>query len=79
MTSLKDHENDTVLEKIENSIMGEDEPMGDVHPGAPAVLVMGMYPLILIVMLCVVAIYFGYRQVSHDETPTEANVATSRP
>ena len=79
MTSLKNHENDTILEKIENSITGEDEPMGDAHPGAPAALVMGAYPLILIVMLCVAVIYFGYRQLSDDETPTDPNVTTARP
>lgn len=64
MTILKNHENETVLEKIENSFTGDDEPMGDVHPGAPAALVMGAYPLILIIVLCVAAIYFGYRQIS---------------
>ncbi len=66
MTSLKNHENETVIEKIENAITGQDEPMGDVHPGAPAALVMGAYPLILIAMLTLAAIYFGYRQITHD-------------
>jgi len=79
MTSSKNHENDTVLETIENSITGNDEPMGDVHPGAPAALVMGAYPLILIILLGFAAIYFGYRQFNHDEQPVETGVATSPP
>lgn len=79
MTSPKNHEDDTVLETIENAITGNDEPMGEVHPGAPAALVMGAYPLILIVLLCIAALYFGFRQVNHDEQPVEASVATSRP
>ena len=79
MTSPMNHENDTILETIENSITGKDEPMGDVHPSAPLILVMGTYPLLGIAMIIIAAIYFGYRQVSHDETPAEANVATAKP
>jgi hypothetical protein len=79
MTIQKNHESDTVLETLENAATGDDEPMGDAHPGAPALLVMGAYPLILIVLLCIAALYFGYRQINRYEKPSEPGVATSQP
>jgi hypothetical protein len=77
MDKTRNHENDTLLEKIENSITGQDEPMGDVHPSAPLWLVMGTYPLVFLVAIAIAMCYYEYNYVNHDELPTEPSVSST--
>jgi hypothetical protein len=73
MSKTTNHENDTLLDTIENSITGQDEPMGDVQPNAPLWLVMGVYPLVFIVAIAIALGYFAY--VKNDEAPMKPSVS----
>jgi hypothetical protein len=77
MSKTINHENDTLLDTIENSVTGQDEPMGDVKPSAPLWLVMGMYPLVLLFAIAGALCYFAYTYVSHDEAVTEPSVSST--
>jgi hypothetical protein len=77
MSKTTNHENDTLLDTIENSITGQDEPMVEVHPSAPLWLVMGMYPLVLLVAIAIALSYFAYTNFNDDGAPTEPSVSST--
>ncbi len=77
MSKTTNHENDTLLDTIENSITGQDEPIGDVHPSAPLWIVMGTYPLIMFFVIVIALSYFAYTNFINDGTPTEPSVPST--
>lgn len=52
------HHEHTLGEQIGESIRSEDEPMENKRPAAPFAMVMGTYPIILIVLVLLISAYF---------------------
>jgi hypothetical protein len=68
----------TVTEQLGESIRSEDKPIKD--PSTPLALVMGSYPVILIMLLLILAVYFfwfrarpGAERVDEPARPTEVD------
>lgn len=53
-------DNETISERILDSVQGKDEPMEESHPEAPPLLVFASYPLVLIlgIIVALVAVWF---------------------
>ncbi len=47
-----------VTETVTNAVKGEDRPMDETQPAAPAALVFLTYPVILIIVLVLLGIAF---------------------
>ena len=67
----------SVSEQIADAIQGTDEPMEIAHPGLTPMLVMGMYPLILVV---IIVLGVGYMMLSgKDQMKSPAVNTISNP
>ncbi len=68
-------EEKTVGEQIGESMRSEDEPLEDKKPSAPLALVMGSYPIILIVLLLAIAAYFFWFRGAGEQGGVDDNPA----
>ncbi len=59
-----DEDDPTLSEQIGESMRSEDEPIKD--PSTPLALVMGSYPVILILLLLILAVYFFWFRAGPD-------------
>lgn len=62
-----DEDEHSLGEQIGESIRSEDEPLEDTKPAAPLALVMGSYPIILIILLLILAGYFFWFRGNAEE------------
>jgi hypothetical protein len=58
--SDRDKPAETLPEKIESSVTGQDKPMDEEHPTAPWGLVWYSYPIALVVVLIVVLLFMEF-------------------
>ncbi len=61
-----DDDEQTLSEQIGESMRSEDEPLGETKPSAPFALVMGSYPIILILLLLSIAAYFFWFRADRE-------------
>ncbi len=57
----------TLSEQVGEAIRSEDEPLGKVQPEAPLAMVMGLYPIVLIIALLLIALFFLFPRGGEDE------------
>lgn len=51
VTTVDEEANKPLIETVVEGVEGIDQPMEDEHPSVPAVLALGVYPIILVVAL----------------------------
>lgn len=63
---------------LEDTLMGTDPPIEDAHPGLQPALVFASYPIALVVLISVVAIYFAFFRSApekYDASPNQAEIS----
>jgi hypothetical protein len=63
---------------LEDTLLGTDPPIEEAHPGLQPALVFASYPLALIVLVSIVAIYFAFFRSAPskiDDRPVPAVMA----
>jgi len=73
------NEPQTVGEKIGESIRSEDRPIEKTQPQAPLALVMGSYPIILIILLMGMAAFFVFSRRGTTPSSVDTPAATEVP
>lgn len=71
-------EDQSVSEQITDAINGTDEPMEIAHPGSTPLLVMGMYPLILVIAIAIALGYFTLFRAKQSDTPGAATTTADQ-
>ena len=52
--------NDTVSEKVNEAVQGTDEPISAKRPATPFSLVLGAYPIALVVILLILLVIYSF-------------------
>ena len=74
MTQTVKSDEHGIGEQFSDALHGRDEPMEVAYPGASPTLVMGTYPIILILGIIVALTYFTlFRQNPKDPTTPQTN------
>ena len=67
----------SISEQITDAVHGTDEPMEIAHPGSTPMLVMGMYPLILVITIVLALGYFTLFRSKHIDSPSTSPPPTT--
>jgi hypothetical protein len=82
--SLKEGETiatDSSTSPVLDAVTGNDPPMEDAHPGLQPALVFASYPLAMIVLVSIVAIYlffFGLNRTKYENLPAQTETSQSK-
>jgi hypothetical protein len=63
---------------VEDTLMGTDPPIEQAHPGLQPALVFASYPIVLIILISIVAIYFAFFRSAPstiDARPEQSEIA----
>lgn len=63
---------------LEDTLMGTDPPIEKAHPGLQPALVFASYPIVLIVLISIVAMYFVFfrpKPSTMDVVPVQSEVS----
>ena len=82
--SLKEREaiaTDSSTSPVLDAVIGNDPPMEDAHPGLQPALVFASYPLAVMVLVTIVAIYlffFGINRTKYENLPAQTETSQSK-